>query len=245
MRYLVVADIHSNLEALQAVIAHAKSQGGFDGIWCLGDIVGYGADPNACLTLLRSYPLAAVSGNHDLAAIDAVSIVEFNEHAKQAVLWTREQLLAEDREFLAGNPLRREEDGVTLLHGTPSDPVWAYFLPQMMTKAEVEDSFTQINTQSCLVGHSHIPFICLEEGTQFIKLQEGQKKMLTQARCVVNPGSVGQPRDGDPRAAYALYDAGTDSFVHHRVDYDIKAAQAKIAVAVLPDILASRLAVGR
>jgi diadenosine tetraphosphatase ApaH/serine/threonine PP2A family protein phosphatase len=245
MRYLVEADIHSNLEALQAVMTHAESQGGFDSIWCLGDIVGYGADPNACLTLLRSYPLAAVSGNHDLAAIDAVSIVKFNQHAKEAILWTREQLTSEHREFLASNPLRREEDGVTLLHGTPSDPVWAYFLPQMMTSSDVAENFGQINTRSCLVGHSHIPFICLEDGAQFLGLQPGQKKMLAQARCVVNPGSVGQPRDGDPRASYALYDADTDTFVHHRVDYDIEAAQAKITAAGLPDILASRLAVGR
>lgn len=245
MRYLVVADIHSNLEALQSVMGHAESMGGFEGVWCLGDIVGYGADPTACIDLLRSYPLAAVSGNHDLAAIDALSINEFNDYAKEAVLWTHEQLTPEHREFLGGNPLRREEDGVTLLHGTPSDPVWEYFLPQMMTKTDVAESFQQIYTPSCLVGHSHIPFICLEDGAHFIGLAQGQKKMLNQTRCVVNPGSVGQPRDGDPRAAYALYDADADSLTHYRVDYDIEAAQAKITEAGLPDILSSRLAVGR
>lgn len=245
MRYLVVADIHSNLEALQAVMRHAESQGGFENIWCLGDIVGYGADPVPCIDLLRSYPLASVSGNHDLAAIDVLSLDEFNGYAKEAVLWTRQQLGSGDREFLASNPMKRVEDGVTLLHGTPRDPIWEYYLPQFLSKEDVADSFVQFSTQSCLVGHSHIPFMCIEDGAQFIRLQPAQENLLSRARCVVNPGSVGQPRDGDSRAAYALYDAETDTFTHYRVAYDIKATQAKIIAAGLPDILASRLSDGK
>jgi len=245
MRYLVVADIHSNLEALQTVMCHAEAQGGFESIWCLGDIVGYGADPVPCIDLLRSYPLASVSGNHDLAAIDMLSMDEFNGYAREAVLWTRQQLGLDDREFLAGNPLSRVEDGVTLLHGTPRNPIWDNYLPQFLSKDHVADSFLQFSTPSCLVGHSHIPFMCIEDDAQFIALQPAQRKLLSQARCVVNPGSVGQPRDEDSRAAYALYDAETDTFTHYRVEYDIEATQAKIIAAGLPDILASRLSDGR
>jgi len=245
MRYLVVADIHSNLEALQAVMRHAESHGGFERIWCLGDIVGYGPDPGACIDLLRSYPLAAISGNHDLASIDAVSSDDFNPHAKAAVLWTREQLSPEHWEYLINNPLRREEEDVTLLHGTPREPIWEYFLPSVLSNSDVAESFQRFSTRCCLVGHSHIPFVCIEEGAQFLGLQEGQQTMILEARCVINPGSVGQPRDGDPRSAYALYDAAAAALTHYRVPYDVEATQAKIAAAGLPEVLASRLAVGR
>ena len=245
MRYLVVADIHSNMEALQAVIRHAASHGGFEKIWCLGDIVGYGPDPGACIDLLRSYPLAAVSGNHDLASIDVLPLDDFNPYAKAAVLWTREQLSSEHREYLRDNPLRWEEESATLLHGTPRDPIWEYFLPSVMSNADVAESFQQFSTRCCLVGHSHIPFLCIEEGAQFFGLQEGQQTLLSGARCVMNPGSVGQPRDGDSRAAYALYDADAASLTHHRVPYDIEATQVKISAAGLPEALASRLTVGR
>ena len=245
MRYLVAADIHSNLEALQAVMRHAESQGGFERIWCLGDIVGYGPEPTACIDLLRSYPLVAISGNHDLAAIDAVPLDDFNAHARAAVRWTQEQLTPDHREFLKNTPLRREEEGVTLLHGTPRDPVWEYFLPPVMSSLDIADNFQQFSTRCCLVGHSHIPFVYLEEDAQFIGLQSGQTTVLSEARCVVNPGSVGQPRDGDSRAAYGLYDIDAATLTHYRVEYDVEATQAKIVAAGLPDVLASRLAVGR
>ena len=245
MRYLVMADIHSNLEALETVIRHAESQAGFESIWCLGDIVGYGADPVPCIDILCSYPLASVSGNHDLAAINVLPLDEFNGYAREAVLWTRDQLGPRHREFLASNPLTRVEDGVTLLHGTPRDPVWEYYLPQFLSNRDVVDSFLQFSTQSCLVGHSHIPFMCIEDSAHFIALQPEKKKLLSQTRCVVNPGSVGQPRDGDSRAAYALYDAETDMFTHYRVEYDIETTQAKIIAAGLPDVLAFRLSGGR
>ena len=245
MRYLVVADIHSNLEALQTVMRHAGSQGGFECIWCLGDIVGYGPDPVACIDLLRSFPLVAVSGNHDLAAVDIVPLNDFNPYARAAVLWTQEQLTPDHREFLGRNPPRREEQGVTLLHGTPNDPIWEYFLPSVMSNVDVADNFQQFSTTSCLVGHSHIPFVCVQGGTQFAGLQSGESNALSVLRCVVNPGSVGQPRDGDPRAAYALYDVDADTLTHHRVEYDVEATQAKMVAAGLPELLASRLAVGR
>ena len=245
MRYLVVSDVHSNLEALQAVIRQAESLGGFDAIWSLGDIVGYGANPNGCLDLLRSYPLAAVSGNHDLAVAEAVSVECFNDYAKEAVLWTREQLTADHMDFLKSTPVHHEEANVTLLHGTPNDPIWEYFLPQIMAIAEVAYNFRRISTKSCLVGHSHLPLKCTEEGAKFIVLKPMQKQTLLQSRCVGNPGSVGQPRDGDPRAAYALYDTDSDVFVHYRVAYAVVVAQAKIVAAGLPSFLATRLANGR
>jgi predicted phosphodiesterase len=174
MRYLVLADIHSNLEALQSVVRHAKSQGGLEGVWCLGDIVGCGPDPTGCIDLLFSYPLAAVSGNHDLASIDAVPLKDFNAYAKAAIVWTQEQLIPEHRTFLRDNPLRREEEGVTLLHGTPRDPVWEYFLPSIMSTLDLAGNFQQFPTQCCLMGHSHIPFVRSEMGTGFPGLKSGQ-----------------------------------------------------------------------
>jgi diadenosine tetraphosphatase ApaH/serine/threonine PP2A family protein phosphatase len=180
-----------------------------------------------------------------LASIDAGPLKDFNAYAKAAVIWTQEQLIPAHRAFLGDNPLRREEEGVTLLHGTPRDPVWEYFLPSIMSTLDVAENFQQFSTQCCLVGHSHIPFVCSEMGTGFTGLQSGQEMVLAEARRVVNPGSVGQPRDGDPRAAYALYDADADTLTHYRVEYDVAATQAKIAAAGLPDVLASRLALGR
>ena len=144
MRCLVVADVHSNLEAFQAVIDHAESSGGFERILCLGDIVGYGPDPGPCLALLRSYPHAAVAGNHDLAAIGALSVETFNPAARTAALWTRHRLEAEEQDYLRSNPLRHEEAQVTLLHGTPREPVWEYFLPWLMSKQDTDECFRAI-----------------------------------------------------------------------------------------------------
>ena len=244
MRCLVVADVHSNLEAFQAVIDHAEASGGFERILCLGDIVGYGPDPGPVLALLRSYSHAAVAGNHDLAAIGALSVETFNPAARTAALWTRHRLEAAEQEYLRSNPLRHEEPQVTLLHGTPREPVWEYFLPWLMSKQDTDECFELFSTPLCFLGHSHLPFVCDEDGN-VSPLQPGAELALDGLRVVVNPGSVGQPRDGDLRAAYALYDPDAHTLTHHRVAYDIERTQVKMASAGLPDSLAARLSFGR
>ena len=244
MRCLVVADVHSNLEAFQAVIADAESSGGFGRILCLGDIVGYGPDPGECLALLRSYPHTTVAGNHDLAAIGELSVETFNPAARAAALWTRHRLTADEQAYLRSNPLRHEEGDATLLHGTPREPVWEYFLPWLMSSQDTAECFRLFSTSLCLLGHSHLPFLCDESGNVAM-LEPGATVEPKGARVIVNPGSVGQPRDGDPRAAYALYDADIHTFTHRRVVYDIERTQVKMASAGLPDALAARLSFGR
>jgi diadenosine tetraphosphatase ApaH/serine/threonine PP2A family protein phosphatase len=245
MRALVVSDIHSNLEALQTVLGDSEAHGGFDTLWCLGDMVGYGPDPNECIDLIRSHPHVAIAGNHDLAALSAVGLEVFNANAAEAARWTGRQLSQEQRDYLAALPQRLESEGVTLVHGSPLDTTWGYFLPAYMGQQELRQSFDEIETPWCLVGHSHIPFVCRESDLSFLTPTEGQPVRVDQERLVLNPGSVGQPRDGDPRAAYGLYDAEAATFVHLRVAYDIGAVQAKMQRAGLPAALAERLSRGR
>ena len=244
MRCLVVADVHSNLEALRAVIAHAEADGGFERVLCLGDVVGYGPDPGECLALLRSYPHAAVAGNHDLAAVGDLSVETFNPAARAAALWTRRMLTPDEQAYLRSNPLRCEEAETTLVHGTPREPVWEYFLPWLMPPPVRDQCFRLFDTPLCLLGHSHLPFACDESGA-VTPLQPGAGIALDGARLIVNPGSVGQPRDGDPRAACAVYDTEARALTHHRVEYDIERTQRKMAAAGLPDSLAARLSFGR
>ena len=250
MRCLVVADVHSNLEALQAVIAHAEAAGGFERVLCLGDVVGYGPDPGECLALLRSYDHAAVAGNHDLAAIGELSVETFNPAARTAAMWTRHRLTPDEQAYLRSNPLRHEEAEATLVHGTPREPVWEYFLPWLMPPQVTAECFSLFSTPLCLLGHSHLPFACDESGS-VTPLQPGAvvaldgAHALDRARIILNPGSVGQPRDGDPRAAYAVYDTVARTVTHHRVHYDIERTQAKMTAAGLPDSLAARLSFGR
>lgn len=244
MRCLVVADVHSNLEAFRAVIAHAEADGGFERVLCLGDVVGYGPDPGECLALLRSYPHAAVAGNHDLAAVGELSVETFNPAARAAALWTRRRLTLEEQAYLRSNPLRCGEAEATLLHGTPRDPVWEYFLPWLMPPPVTDECFRLFDTPVCLLGHSHLPFACTEAGV-VTPLQSAMTLALNAERLIVNPGSVGQPRDGDPRAACAVYDTGARTLTHHRVPYDIQRTQLKMAAVGLPNSLAARLSFGR
>ena len=244
MRCLVVADVHSNLEALEAVVAHAEASGGFERVLCLGDVVGYGPDPGPCIALLRSYPHAAVAGNHDLAAIGELSLETFNPVARAAAVWTHARLTPDEAEYLRAAPLRHEEGGVTLVHGTPREPVWEYFLPWLMSRQATDECFGLFRTPLCLLGHSHLPFRCDESG-RVSALVPGEPVPVDSARFIVNPGSVGQPRDGDPRAACAVYDSDTATLTHYRVPYDIERTQVKMASVGLPDLLAVRLSFGR
>ena len=244
MKSLIVSDIHSNLEALTSVIEDAGSRGGFDEIWSLGDLVGYGPDPVAVVELLRRYPHHGVAGNHDLASIGKLSVEAFNPYAAAANEWTAGKLDADARIYLAEQPLKQELDEFTLVHGSPRDPIWEYVVSVRAAFA----SFNHFDTYRCLVGHSHIPFLCRldpTKGIQFISPLYGTPYELGEQRLIVNPGGVGQPRDGDPRAAYAIYDSADETLTHHRVVYDISTTQRKMRAVGLPDFLVDRLESGR
>jgi diadenosine tetraphosphatase ApaH/serine/threonine PP2A family protein phosphatase len=243
VRALIVSDVHSNLEAFESVIADAEMRGGFDRIWSLGDLVGYGPDPGACIDLMRKYDHVGVAGNHDLAAYERLSTEAFNVYAAAAVDWTMKELTTEHIDYLNGLPLGIEVDGFTLVHGSPRDPVWEY----VVTVATATVSFHHFDTPRCLVGHSHISFICTptEKAATFLEFPLDKPISLADQRAIVNPGGLGQPRDGDPRASYAIYDAEGGSVTHHRVEYDIGMTQEKMLERGLPQYLADRLTHGR
>jgi diadenosine tetraphosphatase ApaH/serine/threonine PP2A family protein phosphatase len=250
MRIIVVADIHSNREAFEAVLAHAESGpacpagGPIDRLWCLGDVVGYAADPAACIALLRRYPHTAVVGNHDLAAVRELGTGDFNIVAARAAAWTADHLSPDERQYLSSLPLVVVEDEFTLVHGTLRHPVWEYLLSG---DAAAEHLRLQ-DTPYSLVGHSHVPFVVVENEESLpvlVPLKDGDVIQLGEGRIILNPGGVGQPRDGDPRASYAVYDSEARTITLHRVEYDVERAQRKIREAGLPPYLAERLTYGR
>jgi diadenosine tetraphosphatase ApaH/serine/threonine PP2A family protein phosphatase len=243
MRALIVSDVHSNLEAFESVVNDASERGGFDEIWSLGDLIGYGPDPVACIELLRRHEHKAVAGNHDLASIGRLSLEAFNGYAAAANRWTAKQLTQEQVEYLSAQPLKLEMDEFTIVHGSPRDPIWEYVVSVQAAVA----SFMHFDTYWCLLGHSHIPFLCrpAENGAMFLNFPLDTPVRLGSDRLIINPGSVGQPRDGDPTASYAIYDAQAETLVHHRVEYDIPATQDKMRKHRLPAFLIERLEEGR
>jgi predicted phosphodiesterase len=243
MRALIISDVHANLEALEAVLADARAKGGFDEVWCLGDVVGYGPDPGPCVDLLRGQELICVGGNHDYAACGRVGVEAFNSYAAEAVLWTASQLSKEQKGFLAGLREVERREGFTLVHGTLKEPVWEY----MVNQYAAMDTFGRMESAYCLVGHSHLSFVCSEAGGMalFGPLVEGSPVKLESQRLIFNPGSVGQPRDGDARASYALYDREASRITRHRVGYEVGRVQERMRRAGLPEYLAKRLEYGR
>ena len=242
MRALIVSDIHSNLEALDAVLADAGRHGGFDAVWCLGDLVGYGAEPSACLRRLREYDLTVVAGNHDYAAAGVIDAADFNGAAYAAIRWTTAQLDAAEIRFLAGLPTVAQQPPFTMVHGSLRRPVTEYLLYPSQALATLE----LLTTPYCLVGHTHLPFICRENGgaPRFQEFPDDGRAMLDTERCIINPGSVGQPRDRDSRASYAIYDRAQSAIQHYRIEYDLPAAQNKMRRAGLPEYLIDRLDYG-
>ncbi len=242
LNILVIADVHANLVALEAVLRDCPS---VDGLWNLGDSVGYGPRPGQCLTLLRgSNPLMTLAGNHDLAAIGALSLAAFNPTAQAAARWTARNLTEPQRAHLASLPAMTTDQGFTLVHGSPRDPIWEYVTDSRTAAAALRD----IETDVCFVGHSHVAMYATLQAHQtrpeLFSLAYGQTLELGSARFLINPGSVGQPRDRDPRAAYAILDTERGTLTGHRVDYDIVATQRQIYEAKLPALLAERLADG-
>lgn len=240
MRVLLLADVHSNLEALQAVMRDAEARGPVDALWCLGDQVGYGPDPGACLKVLKEAGALCIAGNHDAAAVGAVPLDPFNEYAAAAAVWTSRQLTEEEGDYLAGLPVKLQVEECTLVHGSPRNPLWEYLVGQ----EETQENFAHFGTPLCLIGHTHLPSV-FERGREGEWLSSGQRVEVTGRRLIYNPGGVGQPRDGDPRASYAVFDTDAGAITHYRVEYDIPAVQARMAEAGLPGYLIERLARGR
>jgi diadenosine tetraphosphatase ApaH/serine/threonine PP2A family protein phosphatase len=245
VRVGVVTDIHSNLTALTAVL---DDMGPIDALWCLGDIVGYGPWPNECITLLRERGVVSIAGNHDLCAIESplVSVEDFNRDAADATRWTADQLTAESLQYLQSlTPILQVNDQVTIAHGTPREPIWEY----LMSADQAAASLHYYATPLCLVGHTHIPslFVEQEDGSIGVEYQRDRNRhAMAEQRCLANPGSVGQPRDRDPRAAYLVVDlnGGGPTLEWRRVAYDIAATQAAMRDAGLPRFFIERLEQG-
>jgi predicted phosphodiesterase len=243
VRYAIIADIHANLTAFNAVLDDIERRGGMDEMWCLGDVVGYGPDPQQCIELLRQYNHICVAGNHDLAAIGKIDTSDFNPDAAAANHWTTRQLSATDVNYLENLPLVIEKDNFTLVHGSPREPVWEYLL----SVSSARESFTHFRSQFCLVGHSHVPLVFRYGQTgdcSFSPFSVNIGLFLGKDRLIINPGGVGQPRDGDPRASYAIYDTEAKMIRLYRVSYDIYATQNRMVKHNLPMRLVARLSYG-
>jgi diadenosine tetraphosphatase ApaH/serine/threonine PP2A family protein phosphatase len=208
--------------------------------WCLGDIVGYGPDPSQCIELLRKYKHICVAGNHDLGAIGKLDMNKFNPDAAFVCRWTTQQLSPEDIKYLGSLPSVIEKDDFTLVHGSPREPIWEY----LISKGSARENFTCFKTKYCLVGHSHMPLIFRQNedgGCSLISLTDSIGQVLGKSRMIVNPGGVGQPRDGDPRASYAIYDSDSGVVKLYRVVYNISTTQGKMVRNNLPMRLIFRL----
>ncbi len=239
MRIAVLSDIHANLPALDAVLADA---GDVDGIWHLGDVVGYGPDPNGVVARLRDLGAIGVRGNHDAAACGGPEIDWFNPDARRAMEWTRTAIRPPALEWLAAQPERRTLEGCELVHGSPREPLWEYILSSSLAR----DNLAFLDQPTGLHGHTHIPVAFVEDDGRVdrIPAADGSQLKLRGRRALVNPGSVGQPRDGDPSASYLILDPGAGAMTWHRVDYDVGAVQAAMRDLGLPGFLISRLSVG-
>jgi predicted phosphodiesterase len=241
MRVAVISDIHSNLHALEAVLADIQAEAP-DEVWCLGDIVGYGAQPNECVDAVREAVRLSLSGNHDLAVLGTIDVAAFSGDAGAAARWTRTVLGESQAEWLGGLKPSADRAGFQLFHGSPRDPVWDYVLSEEIAKA----SILQTTAPLLLVGHSHIALALRWDGEQMSGglAPAGTEVDLGGGRFVLNPGSVGQPRDGDPRAAWLLIDEEAGRAAFRRVPYPIVRAQAAIRAHGLPEGLAARLTHG-
>jgi predicted phosphodiesterase len=242
MRILVISDIHANRTALEAVLADA---GEVDATWCLGDLVGYGPDPEQCVEIIRAIPnLLCVRGNHDVALIDNSSLVMFNAEARRSLTWTRSQLSQRTLDYLEALPeILVAEGDFSLVHGSPHDPVWEYVLNTITARL----NFRTFKTPWCLVGHSHLQLLFeLDQRKDLVDLiipPPGTPYILSN-RAILNPGSVGQPRDRNPQAAYAIFLPESLTWEPRRAAYDIPSVQDRIRKAGLPEKHAARLTEG-
>jgi predicted phosphodiesterase len=243
MRVAIATDIHGNRHAFEAVIDAAERDGAEE-LWCLGDLVGYGGDPDASVELARRHCTVCLAGNHDLAVVDVLSLEEFSRGAALAAQWTREVITQETRDFLLSLKPEGSAQGVGLFHASPRDPVWEYVLSGLTA----ELCFDVTDYRVSLIGHSHVALsFDRQEGSPAsgTTRKEGTELDVGAGQWLINPGSTGQPRDGDPRAAWLMLDTERWTATYMRAEYDIAGAQAAIRAANLPDSLAERLQHGQ
>jgi predicted phosphodiesterase len=243
MKVAVISDIHANRQAFEAVLdAIADSEA--SELWCLGDLVGYGADPDACVELARRHAAVCLAGNHDMAVTGELPLDEFSRGASLAAQWTRDVMSDQNLAFLAGLKPQGKEGPVGLYHASPRDPVWEYVLSALLAELCLDGQHERI----CLIGHSHVAlsFVRFEgELATGEPRREGSELDISIGEWLLNPGSVGQPRDGDSRAGWLLLDLDAWTASYRRTEYDIAGAAAAIRAARLPDSLAERLEYGQ
>jgi predicted phosphodiesterase len=239
MRIAVLSDIHANLPALEAVLA---ALGPVDSVWHLGDVVGYGPQPDEVVARLEGLAAVGVRGNHDAAALDPEMAEWFNPDARRAIEWTAGRIGAATRTWLGALPERRESAGLTLVHGSPRDPTWEY----VTTGSEARANLPAFGTAHLLLGHTHVPiaFRADRGRIETIGPRDGTSLTLDDRRVLANPGSVGQPRDGDPRASAMVLDSASSTLTWRRIAYPIAATQAAMRAVGLPARLVARLEQG-
>jgi predicted phosphodiesterase len=243
MRIAIVTDVHGNRPAFEAVIAAAE-EAGAEELWCLGDLVGYGAEPDACVELAERHCSLCLAGNHDLGVIGVLSLEDFSRGARIAAEWTRETISDSTREFLLALAPEGEAQGYGLFHASPRDPVWEYVLSSLTA----ELCFDSTDFRVSFIGHSHVALSFHRpegEPTGGSTRRDGDELELTTGEWLINPGGAGQPRDGDPRAAWLMLDTNRQVARWCRTEYDIAAAQSAIRAALLPESLAERLQFGQ
>jgi predicted phosphodiesterase len=243
MKVAVISDIHANRHAFEATL-DAIAESDAAELWCLGDLVGYGAEPDACVELAREHAAVCLAGNHDLAVTGEIALDEFSRGASMAAQWTREVIAPENLEFLKGLSPRGEEEAVGLFHASPRDPVWEYVLSALLAELCLDAQGQRIS----LIGHSHVALSFVRHDGELATgepRRAGTQLDLAEGEWLLNPGSVGQPRDGDPRASWLLLDLDSMAVSFQRADYDVAGAAAAIRAARLPDSLAERLEYGQ
>jgi len=242
MKYGFFSDVHANLEALKACIIDFRSEK-LDKVFFLGDAVGYGPFPDECVKLINEVAAVKLMGNHDYAALGLMETDFFNQYAAESMGWTKNSISRKTVEIMANFELRYEIENVLLVHSSPKDPeTWHYILDM----DDAKESFDYFKHRMCLIGHTHRPFIVQLDGTgEAVLSRQSEETLSDDKRYLVNIGSVGQPRDGDPRSCYLIYDTQTSIIRHKRVAYNVKATQKDMARVGLPEYLIERLAVGR
>ena len=243
MRVAIASDIHGNRHAFEAVI-DAAQEAEVEELWCLGDLVGYGADPDACVALAEANCAICLAGNHDLAVIESLSLEDFSRGAALAAQWTIDVIRPATREFLLGLSAEGEAEGVGLYHASPRDPIWEYVLSGLTAELCLDAASQRVS----LIGHSHVALSFNRpdgEPASGSTRRAGDLLDLAAGEWLLNPGSTGQPRDGDPRAAWMVLDTGAWTAEWRRAEYDLAGAQAAIRAARLPDSLAERLQYGQ
>jgi predicted phosphodiesterase len=239
MRIAVLSDIHGNLPALDAIL---EALAPYDALWQLGDVVGYGPQPDEVVARLAAEGAVGVRGNHDSAAVGDLPTDAFNDDARAAVEWTAEHISEQTRSWLEALPRRREEAGFTLIHGSPRDPTWEYVFSSGVARA----NFGAFRTDHCFVGHTHVPLVFRKDDGRVTEIDPAHTPTLSldKRRTISNPGSVGQPRDGDPRASAMLLDTDTATLEWRRVEYPVERVQKLMHRAQLPSRLVARLRYG-